>query len=386
MHNTNSNLLNLYIHFPFCESKCKYCAFYSGNFSDSIIDAYIKALPQEFLLRELPTSPPLKTLYFGGGTPGLIGPSRLKKLCKNFKNIGIDLASAQEWTVELNPSRTTEPLLECLKEIGVNRISIGVQSFNDDTLALIGRGHSSIQAISALELAQSFGFDDVGFDLIAGLPNVTDTQWLDTLKTGLSLNPKHISVYALGIEPKTLLAKELSSGKYSLPSTDETMDTLLLTEDHLATHDFNRYEISNYALPGFECKHNLACWQGEDYIGLGTAASSRNKLNRRKNLPDIKAYIEAIQNELPPQTEEDFSVTEIEDLTERFVYALRLNKGVNPNLFAKHNPAIANKAILWEATLFKYSKLGITQALGPNTWALTPRGREVADALFSELM
>jgi oxygen-independent coproporphyrinogen-3 oxidase len=352
---------------------------------------YVRLPAREARLRpqDLPDAP--ETVYFGGGTPSLLGAEGFSELVRTLREEGgVDLRNAAEWTVELNPASVTRDLLRVLRREGVNRLSLGAQSFCDATLSRIGRIHNAEAIVSAFSLAREEGFDDLGLDLIANLPGVTDGEWRDTVGKALRLKPRHISVYALIVEPGTPFAELAARGELGPRLDDEgEMDLLRATAEWLASEGFTRYEISNYGLPGFFCRHNLAVWHGEDYTGLGPAASSRNGLVRRTNAADLDGYEKALlANDLPPTSHEERLDTEA-DATERFLYGLRLREGVSPDAFARRHVAAAERAREWKQRLSALESSGIVtrfeNAEGATAWRLTARGTEVCDAVLAEL-
>lgn len=376
--------MNLYVHIPFCLSKCRYCALYSESGRNDI--ASYPTLPaKEYLIRNGGTIK-VKTVYFGGGTPGILGYDGLKSLVKSLKEAGIDFSEVSEWTVELNPAIISKELLSGLHKLGVNRLSFGVQIMDDKILESLGRRHNVADVIKAFKSARTYGFENIGLDLIAGLPNVTNGIWHKTLESAISLNPKHLSVYGLIVEPHTPLADDIENGVLTQPDDDEQMDIIAKTASILESHGLNRYEISNYAHKGYECRHNLACWRGEDYLGLGPAAASRISLERRTNAPNIDQWKKAVENGLLPPTENLETLTYEDDATERFVYGLRLKEGISPSQFAISHPAARTLVEKWESALEKLTKEGIAQQLSKGRWSLTQRGIEVADSAIETLL
>ncbi len=383
--------MNLYVHIPFCAVKCRYCGFYSVMPRQNEIARYVRLPVREARLRpqDFPDAP--ETVYFGGGTPSLLGANGFSELVRSLREDGgVDLRNAGEWTVELNPASVTRDLLRAMRREGVNRLSVGAQSFCDATLSRIGRIHNAEAIVHAFELARDESFEDIGLDLIANLPGVTDSEWRDTVKKALELKPRHISVYALIVEPGTSFAEAAVRGELGPRLDDDAeMDLLRATEERLAVEGFVRYEISNYGLPGFFCRHNLAVWHGEDYTGLGPAASSRNGLVRRTNAADLTGYEKALlAGNLPPASNLEM-LDDIADATERFLYGLRLKEGVSPEAFAKKHPAAADRVGEWEQRLSVLEAPGIVErfegADGASAWRLTPRGTEVCDAVLAEL-
>ena len=378
--------VHLYIHVPFCDGKCHYCGFYSVVAAPGITALYsgLPACELDLLLTKHPglARGPLRTVYMGGGTPAMLGTDGLTRLADSLA-ARLQFDALEEWTVELNPASVTPGLLETLAALGVNRISIGVQSFDDATLSRMGRRHTAEAACRAVRQTQDAGFSNTGIDLIAGLPGVTPELWQATLERAASLGLKHLSVYALSLEPDTPLAAQVASG-LALPDDEAQLTALAQAEAVLGQAGFVRYEISNYALPGFECRHNLGVWRGNDYLGLGPAAASRIGRSRWTNSEDLSEYIEALtQKRTIPCTRETLS--EADDATERAIFALRLSEGIDPFADARRFPALRDSAERWEKRLEGLSHQGITER-GGLRWRLTARGREVCDAILRELV
>ncbi|HOE61529.1 MAG TPA: radical SAM family heme chaperone HemW [Kiritimatiellia bacterium] len=376
----------LYIHVPFCDGKCHYCGFYSVLNSTRLIEDYPR-LPARELAHLLDTRPaavrtPIRTLYLGGGTPATLGESGLAELFRRLAEV-TPLDSVEESTVELSPASVTPSLLNTLRRLGVNRLSIGVQCFNDAALARIGRRHDAATAIRAIRMAREAGFTNLGIDLIAGLPEVTPEQWLDSLQQVLSLDLQHLSVYALTVEPGTALAYQAEKGLL-LPDETAQLADLDQADTLLCRAGFTRYEISNYALPGFACQHNLAVWRGSDYIGLGPSASSRLGRDRWTNERDLEGYTDALgRNASPPRMHE--TLTALDDATERTLFALRLKEGFDPAERAARFPVLQEHILGWEKKLEALERHGITER-AECRWRLTARGREVGDAVIRELL
>jgi oxygen-independent coproporphyrinogen-3 oxidase len=377
---------HLYTHVPFCATKCHYCGFYSVT-AEVGTHAAFAPLPGAELASLAAGNLRPATIYFGGGTPGLLGPEGLTALADALRPLLV-LDQLEEWSVELNPAGVTPQLAAALRRIGVNRVSLGVQSWDDATLLRIGRRHDAATALRALRLLREGGFDRLGIDLIAGLPGVSADRWRETLKRTLDSGVAHVSVYALSVEPATPLSRQVAGG-LSLPDDEAQLEALAQAEALLTEAGLERYEISNYALPGHACRHNLACWRGADFLGLGPAAASRVGLWRWTNAPDLGAYMERVaRRDPPPRMLERLSADE--DAAERFVFGLRLAEGVAPRAFAERHPAAAPRLEAWEHALARLLAPGIVERLPPRTgascWRLTARGREVADAVIRELL
>jgi len=318
----------------------------------------------------------------GGGSPAMLGADGLRRLVDGLREVFL-CDAVSEWTIELNPSQVSQALLRTLREIGVNRISIGAQSFSDPTLERIGRKHSAQAAIQAVRLAQQEGFGNTGIDLIAGLPGVTEAEWAKTLEQALSLDVTHLSVYALSIEEGTPLARQVKDGKLIVPNDDAQLDALTTAETALCKAGYERYEISNYALPGYACKHNVGVWRGNDYLGLGPAAASRMRQQRWTTQSNLADYMETVlQGELPPSEAE--TLHSKDDAIERVMFALRLQEGFDPYAAAIRHPELQDVADEWEERLETFARQGTVER-GGLRWRLTARGREVCDAVIREI-
>jgi oxygen-independent coproporphyrinogen-3 oxidase len=298
-------MLGLYIHVPFCVSKCCYCDFYSLPGRLDSLEAYIEAVVDESRkYRDLKFA----TLYLGGGTPSLLGAEGLQKLVHGLKQV-LDLSALSEATLEANPDSVTTELLESAGCLGINRISLGVQSLWDAELQAAGRIHTAAQAMQAIELARSSlpagtSQANISADVILGLPGQDWPSLMVTLETLIGLDIPHLSLYCLSLEPHTPLA---ANPPPDLPSDDEQAGLYENASALLSSRGFIHYEISNFALPGFECRHNLNYWWGGEYVGLGPAAASHLAGRRFKNRADLDAYIQNPRDqtleveELPPR-------------------------------------------------------------------------------------
>ena len=274
----------LYIHIPFCVKKCFYCDFYSLSGRLDSLDSYIPALLTEARQHQ---GMSFQTLYLGGGTPSLLGTEGLPKLMDGLHEI-FDLSELTESTMEANPDSINAALLETAQISGINRISIGVQSLSDIELKKVGRIHTAPQAVEAVELARDHGYLNISCDVILGLPGQDWPSLMVTLETLIGLDIQHLSLYCLTIEPHTPLALKSPS---DLPSDDVQAELYEKACALLRKRGFLHYEISNFALPGYECRHNLNYWRGGEYLGLGPAAASHLQGRRYKNKADLDAYL-----------------------------------------------------------------------------------------------
>jgi len=286
----------LYLHLPFCRRRCPYCAFDTVSGQERLIPAYLAALRRELTLRA-PSwqGRRLQSIYCGGGTPSLVPSAELTALLAECRRTWSAEADDLEITVEVNPATVNADGLAGLRRGGVNRLSIGVQSLRDDELRALGRLHNAADAVAAVRQARSAGFDNLGIDLIFGLPGQTATQWRETLEQAVALAPEHISLYELTIEENTPFAARQEQGTLTLPCEDEVLAMMELSETMLPAAGLMRYEIANHARPGRESRHNRIYWRNGDYLGLGAAAVSCLEGRRWKNESDPARYIETIQ-------------------------------------------------------------------------------------------
>ena len=356
--------MNIYFHIPFCKSKCKYCAFYSETLpppADYV--EYLLLELKEILHRE---KQEVKTVYIGGGTPSALPLPQLRQLVSTI----VAECSPVEFSIEVNSADVTLELVAALQ--GVTRISIGAQSFDNDILDFLGRRHKADDIIRAVELIKSAGFTNFGLDLIAAIPGMTKESWKQSLEKAVALSPTHISIYNLSIEEGTPFSKQ---GVVPIED-DDAMEQLALAQSILNVAGYGRYEISNYAKPSFECKHNLAVWHGEDYFGIGAGAYSRLGLRRIHNTDNWHEWLTAKQNRgIIPCSEEILSVEE--DFNERkFTQWRLLNEGINLQLNSPEKQALLK-------TLLEQN---IVKELKPKTYALTLRGTEIADSIIAAFM
>lgn len=279
---------HLYIHIPFCRSKCLYCDFYSRVRVEVPWERWLTALEAEAVGRRGELSAPPATIYVGGGTPSLMPAEIAVRLCEGMRRIFG--ASPREVTIELNPDDVTPEYAGALMRAGYNRFSMGVQSFHDNSLRLMGRRHTAAQAVRAFEVLRSAG--NVSLDLIFGLPGQTFEQWRADVAQTIALRPQHVSCYSLMLEEDTPLTRLVDSGRIDVPADDVSEAMYRHLCDALAAAGYRHYEISNFALPGYESAHNSAYWRSHPYLGLGAGAHSYDGASRRScNPPDIEGYM-----------------------------------------------------------------------------------------------
>ncbi len=377
--------VGLYLHIPFCLSKCAYCDFYSlPGQSESEIDAYLEALLQH--IRE--TAPCAKnqlvdTVYFGGGTPSLLGPKRLKLLLNTLEK-NFQLSKNSEITLEANPGTLTPVALKKIKAAGFNRLSLGVQSLDDDMLKRLGRRHTAQEALDIFDAARSVGFDNLSVDLMYGLPGQTLEAFTGDLQKILRLRPDHVSCYGLKLEENTPLFREAPE----CPSDDEQAQQYLSAVDILTEAGYRHYEISNFALPSRHSRHNMKTWNLEPYLGLGVAAHSDFGGMRWSHIKDIDAFIRGIGEggELVADCER---IPPKERAGEYIMLRLRTDDGISSNEYARLFKA---SFAPMERELERFEALGLAAHSG-DRYHLTARGfllsnriiRSVLDAAAREV-
>jgi len=333
--------LSLYIHIPFCLKRCAYCDFVSGIYDFDRAAAYVEALKKE--ISRIPADNKFSTLYMGGGTPTALSTPVLEDLFRHiFSRFSFN--GGYEATVEANPGTLEKGKLQSIFSAGVNRISIGIQSFHDDELAFLGRVHSSREAGQAVRLARDAGFENIGIDLIYGIPGQSITGWMDTLKKTVKLKPEHISTYELTVEEGTLLYQFLNGPPAGVPGLPRKRPTRLsegaiiemynLTIDHLKSEGYIHYEISNFAMPDHFSRHNLHCWDRGEYYGAGLGAHSFINGERFFNTDNLDDYLVAVMENRSPVRETEH-ITEDKALSEAIFLGLRKIEGINIRLFSE---------------------------------------------------
>lgn len=372
-------LAGIYIHIPFCKKACHYCDFHFSttlNLVDNVVNSIVlEAERMKGYLNE-----PIETIYFGGGTPSLLDTKHLEKIIEGlYKHYSI--AESIELTLEANPDDLTEQKIKHYAESGINRLSIGTQSFNNDILTFLNRSHSAEQTKQAVELCHTYGIDNLSLDLIYGIPGQAKDVWQQNLKELVELSPNHISCYALTIEAKTVFGNWGKKGKLS-PVEDELVgreyDVMV---DFLTSHSFEHYEVSNFSKSGLESKHNSSYWQQKPYLGLGPGAHSFNGQERHFNIASNPKYIKHLAGNTAPYIKEQLSETEL--LTEFIFTKIRTKWGVNfGELDKKFNYKLTPKQL-------NYINSIVTQKLGTfvnNTLILNSNGYFVSDSIVLELI
>ncbi len=329
--------MRLYVHYPFCVRKCRYCDFLSGPSNEERRSAYLEALCREITLagrkyrNEDGTLCRVQSVYFGGGTPSLMTEKEMEHLLFTL-SLNFLLLPDAEITTECNPGTVTKEKLTAFRDMGINRISIGVQSFKDSELSLLGRIHTGEDAISCVMAAKEAGFDSVSLDLMSALPGQTMKDLMENLETAVSLSPDHISCYSLILEDGTALKAMAEEGKLP-PFPGEDLDRAMYHETgrFLQEHGYPRYEISNYARPGFECRHNIGYWTGDEYLGLGLGAASLVSHTRFSNTRKMDEYL--VLKDLPEIRRETEHMSRKDEESEFMILGLRMTEGVLENDF-----------------------------------------------------
>lgn len=286
---TFATMSGIYVHIPFCKSKCAYCNFFSVV-SDKGRDAFLSALKREAVQRRnYLGGEAVRTVYFGGGTPSLLKPSEIAGILEVLR-LNYDIIDSPEVTLEANPDTVSKESLLDYKSMGINRLSIGIQSFFDDDLQYLSRKHDSKHAMQVLDWASEVGFQEITLDLIYGIPTLTDEKWNRNIDIFLSTGFNHLSAYALTVEEKTALGQRISKGLAATVNEDNTIRHYEILTSRAADAGFEHYEISNFARPGHQSKHNTIYWKGEKYLGLGPSAHSFDGSSRQWNVAGVKDY------------------------------------------------------------------------------------------------
>jgi oxygen-independent coproporphyrinogen-3 oxidase len=319
----------LYIHIPFCLKKCIYCDFYSVSDSKFIIGAYMTALCKELEMRKEYTGK-LGGIYIGGGTPSILKGKDIATIMDKIRST-CHISAAAEITSEANPGTLTESGIKGMLNAGINRISIGVQSLRDKELSLLGRMHDAAEAIAAVTTARKSGFGNISLDLIYGIPGQDLVSWKRTLEKIVSLHSEHISAYELTPEKNTVLYEQLEKGRLHLPDEDEVAEMYYTAIDILTEAGYKHYEISNFALPNLQCRHNLNYWDRGEYLGIGAGAHSFLNGRRISNICDVRQYIHDVELGALPIAEETL-LTRREEIEETLFLGLRKTDGFDIEL------------------------------------------------------
>ncbi len=388
----------LYVHIPFCQTKCPYCDFNTYARIEDLIPGYVDALQTEISLwGALLHHPPLETVFFGGGTPSYLPADRIVAILEAIRE-AFSVSVDAEISLEANPGDLTPAKLSALRRVGVNRLSIGVQSLDDKLLETLGRRHSAADARGSYHAAVDAGFDNVSIDLMYGLPYQTLSGWRDTLDGIISLGPPHVSMYCLTLEQGTPLAQWVQLGKVPEPDPDLAADMYEMAEELMGQHGYRHYEISNWAKPGFPSRHNLIYWRNRPFLGVGPGAHSYLGGFRFANLKSPREYIERLECGRPfPKAsghvaERIASVPVVDtveaiglrlEMAETMMMGLRLDTGIISEDFARRfgrSPAEA-----YPDDVADLAALGLLEK-SDGALKLTSRGRMLGNEVFSRFL
>ncbi len=371
--------LGFYFHVPFCSSICDFCSFYQKVPRRDEIKRYLNGMELE--LKSRPLNRCVDTVFWGGGTPGLLMAKDLQRLgCAMLEKLTRPLI---EWTVELAPSTVKKEKLKVLRDLGVTRISMGVESFSDRLLKTLGRQHSQRQVFQAIDTINDLGFENINLDLIFSIPGQTIDDWLSDLKQAIRISPQHISTYCLTYEEDTALFIRLSHGKIIKKPKEEDASIYEITSATLEDAGYNQYEISNYAVDGFECLHNKNTWRLYDWIGFGPSAASQYNGRRFANVASLEQWLEGIEKG-QPNIIDDINLNAEMLAADCLIFGLRMNRGVHVERLQRRFPEINFSELqpLWE----KLSGDKYLEMLEDKNMRLTSRGRLVADRIAVEIL
>jgi len=360
---------HLYIHIPFCLQICPYCSFYKDLSGPGKADPLVEAIIREAELFGNRCAP--RTVFIGGGTPTALSVTQLERLFAGLQR-HLDFTDTDEFTIEMNPATVTARKAELLRGFGVNRVSMGLQSWDPHLLKLLGRVHNADQVRRSLAILREAGFDNLNLDLIYGIPGQSLPQWEESIRLTVDLQPEHISAYCLTYEEDTEFFERMTRGEFR---EDAESDAGFFERgvEMLSAAGYGQYEISNHARPGRECRHNLAYWEGADYLGFGPSAWSTIGERRWQNAPDTAAYVQAVQAGVRPLRNEEILPAATRE-AEKIAFGLRMNAGIDPARLAERHELITG-----------LREEGLLEDHGPRV-RLTPRGRLLADEIAAELI
>lgn len=368
-----------YVHIPFCHHICHYCDFNKVIMQRQPVDEYLLLLAREIKLASAGSNGKMETIFVGGGTPTALDARQLDQLCRGIEE---GLGSAEEYTFEANPGDLTEEKMRILLSYGVNRLSFGVQSFNDDLLRAIGRSHKSEDVYRSIAAAEKLGFTNISVDLMFGLPGQSLEDFSDTLDKALELSLPHYSSYSLIVEPKTVFYNLLRKGKLHLPGEDSEASMYGLLMEKMERHGIRQYEISNFAKPGFESRHNLVYWNNEEYFGFGAGAHGYAEGIRYSNSGPLKKYMEPLKEGRLPIFE-THEVSEKEKLEEEMFLGLRKTAGVSIGHFKEKFGA--DPLEVFAVPINKMKEKGLLEIAGSDI-RLTQAGKYLGNEVFQSFL
>ena len=380
-------MAGIYIHIPFCKSKCAYCNFFSLA-SESRIQDYVEALKKEIIARKTYLGNEIvKTIYFGGGTPSLLSVKNIEDII-NLLNKNYEIVSSPETTLEINPDTIDREKMSALKQLGINRMSVGIQSFHDDDLKYLGRRHDSRHAMQVLDDLKHSGFEKITLDLIYGMPTLTEEKWNKNLDIFFSTDFSHLSAYALTVEPKTILGQRIEKGDLQNISEDDAIRHYNILVERTKENGFEHYEISNFAKEGCRSQHNSIYWKDEKYLGLGASAHSYDGNSRQWNISNLTKYIQLVGDEETQRRRDaelfyEKEILSTEDKFNEYVMtSLRTSWGCD---IRKMETDCGEKyAVHFLKNVKKYLDSGI-MLIKNNNYILTDEGMLFADGIAADL-
>ena len=375
MQQISDKMAGLYVHIPFCKSRCIYCAFYSTTSSD-MAERYVSALCRELDLRSDYCSPEWQTVYLGGGTPSTLSPEQLQRLFSH-----IDCSHATEITIECNPDDVTPHFASMLASLPINRVSMGAQTFDDSRLHFLRRRHGSDDVRRAVSNLRTAGIDNISIDLIYGFPNETIQQWDDDITAALSLGVEHLSAYCLSYEEGTPLHRLLDEGKVNESDDELTRAMYYRLIDRLAAAGYEHYEISNFAIPGRRAIHNSNYWNSTPYMGIGAAAHSYDITSRQWNVSDLSLYIKEVEKGNLPFERETLDITE--RYNDTVMLSLRTCEGLNLSEVLSRFGSNLHAYLLRQSRQYEESGLLINEE---DRLRLSRDGLYVSDMVITDLL
>ncbi len=374
----NAPALGIYVHVPFCATTCDFCAFYQEAPDRASIQRYLKAMDAEMRWR-VPDRW-AETIFWGGGTPGLLPARDLESLGRSL--LSVLPRPPAEWTVEMAPSTVKPDKIRVLKDLGVSRISMGVQSFDDEMLSALGRQHSRRQVLRAIEIVRNADFDNLNLDLIFAVPGQSLGEWKEDLREAIAIGPEHLSTYCLTFEEDTKLWVRLQRGQVRRRSEDDEAAFYETSGEVLESAGYAQYEISNFARPGFACLHNIHTWRMQEWIGYGPSASSQWHGRRFTQVASLDEWMRSVSSR-QPVTIDDVVLTPTILAVDAVVFGLRMNAGVPVQSLRERFPDAPWKVFATLAN--QLSEEGLLE-IGHGHWGLTPAGRLLADRIGTEFL
>ena len=373
----------IYIHIPFCDTGCNYCHFITTRLEGGVADRYCRGLVRELraYFATAAAAGVADSVYFGGGTPSIVSAELIGGILEACREL-IPFTPDCEITLEANPGTVTDAKVEAYVEMGINRVSLGAQSFDPQELDLIGRSHTAMEIGQSLELLRRHAIRNVNLDLMLGLPTQTALHWYSTLQRAVQLGPDHISVYMLDLDGDAPLSRLIERGVCKVPEDDDVSEWYLATIDFLGAAGFEQYEISNFARPGFQCRHNLKYWMRNPVLGFGVGSHSHDGASRYANDASVTDYLEAVEEGRSPVRWKG-SMEKAQELEETLFLGLRLNRGLD---WLKLQQRYSSERLaVTEVFLADMARNGIVE-WQDNIIRLTPRGMLLSNEVFREFV